>query len=202
MTGALILVAALVIIFSEMFSGPRPKSSTSEVAPAQPASAGPPLRTYNLELDGGSTRAAQDQSTLVPQSNVAAVEPEPAREAPPPATPMESSAAAPPVAVVSAAAQPPASRAQPTPPAEPERPARSTGARWWTQLGSFSSRENADRLARDLRGRGFGIEVTRVKSGSKELFRVRAGPVDSREAAVNLQKRLAAAGHKAALVAP
>lgn len=73
---------------------------------------------------------------------------------------------------------------------------------WWTQLGSFSSRDNAERLARELRGKGYSIDVARIKVGGKDLHRVRAGPVASREAAVALQSRLAAAGHKSSLVAP
>jgi cell division septation protein DedD len=73
---------------------------------------------------------------------------------------------------------------------------------WWVQLGSFASRDNADRLARQLRTSGFPLEVSRIRAQGKELYRVRAGPVKDRAAAVALQARLAAAGHKSSLVAP
>jgi cell division septation protein DedD len=73
---------------------------------------------------------------------------------------------------------------------------------WWVQLGSFSSRENAARLAQKLRAAGFAIDLSAIRSGSKDLYRVRAGPVATREAALSLQARLGAGGHKATLVAP
>ena len=75
-------------------------------------------------------------------------------------------------------------------------------AHWWAQLGSFSARDNADRLARQLRDAGYQMDVSRIRVGGKDLYRVRAGPVASREAAVSLQTRLAAAGHKSSLVPP
>jgi cell division septation protein DedD len=80
-------------------------------------------------------------------------------------------------------------------------PAAARG-QWWTQLGSFSARDNAERLARDLRGKGYAVSVAKIRVGAKDLYRVRSGPVASREAAVALQARLAAAGHKSSLVAP
>jgi cell division septation protein DedD len=74
--------------------------------------------------------------------------------------------------------------------------------KWWTQLGSFSSRDNAQKLGQQLRAAGFNVDVSKVRAGGKELFRVRAGPVADRADALALQARLAAAGHKSTLVAP
>ena len=73
---------------------------------------------------------------------------------------------------------------------------------WWVQLGSFSARANADRLRGTLSAAGYPVSVSPTMSKGKELFRVRAGPVADREAAVALQSRLSAAGHKGTLVAP
>jgi cell division septation protein DedD len=70
------------------------------------------------------------------------------------------------------------------------------------QLGSFSSEQNAQRLARDLRSRGFAIEVSRVRSGGNDLHRVRAGPENSRAAAEALKARLGPAARDSKLVAP
>lgn len=75
-------------------------------------------------------------------------------------------------------------------------------AQWWAQLGSFASRDNAERLIRELRAAGYSVNLARVVAGGKELYRVRAGPEATREAAMSLQARLAAAGHKSSLVAP
>lgn len=73
---------------------------------------------------------------------------------------------------------------------------------WWTQVGVYSSRDNAERLARKLRAAGFDIEVAKVNVRGKELYRVRAGPVLDRPAALALQSRLTAAGENSSLIAP
>jgi DedD protein len=193
LTGALILVAALVIIVPEMLSGPEPESASAS-ALAQPADTQPPLRTYSMTLDGSADPHEAVQSALAPQPS-----------------PVESSAVEP---ALPPAAEPPVASAEPPVPAvtepapaaqEPPKPATSApspAGRWWTQLGSFSSRDNADRLASQLRAAGFAIDVTQVKAGGKELYRVRAGPVRDRGEALTLQSRLAAAGNKSSIVAP
>lgn len=67
------------------------------------------------------------------------------------------------------------------------------------QLGSFASRANAERLAQQLRARGFQAAVSQGSSG-RRLFRVRAGPAPSRAAAAQLAGKLRAAGHAGAIV--
>lgn len=231
LTGALILVAALVVLVPEMLSGPRDR--TGESAQPTAGEAGPPLRTYNLVLDETGASRPAGQSTLTPeapgvaqQAAAAVPAPESPQSDPPPAAATE--AAPPPAAARADSAQSrvaqvdepqpgttPASAAPApaTPAAAPAaqplaRPAAGPPAasapagRWWTQLGSFSSRDNAERLARELRGRGFTIDVSKIRAGGKDLYRVRSGPVTDRAAAVALQSRLAAAGHKSSLVAP
>jgi DedD protein len=199
LTGALIVVAVLVIVVPEMLSGPDKSSVTAN----RSGDAGPPVRTYSLELGSPAAARTQDQSALTPQSTepVAQQSAEPApTPAPAPATEPESAPA-------------PSSPAESTPPAPPadvkpaavpapDVPAAGVKGQWWSQLGSFSARDNAERLARDLRDKGYAINVARIKVGSKDLYRVRAGPVASREAAVSLQSRLATAGHKSSLVPP
>jgi len=81
-------------------------------------------------------------------------------------------------------------------------PKPAAAGQWWAQLGSFASRDNAERLTRELRDAGYSVNLARVQAGGKDLYRVRAGPAPSREAAQSLQARLAAAGHKSSLVAP
>jgi DedD protein len=183
LTGALIVVAALVIVVPEMLSG-----SGNSPAPANlPSDGGPPLRTYSLELGSPVAAPTQDQSTLAPVSPVPSTSPPPVIEAQAPLTP-----AAPPE---TAALRPADVKPEVVPVVGPK-------TAWWTQLGSFSARENAERLARDLRNKGYSIDVARIRVGNKDLFRVRAGPVASRDDAVALQSRLAAAGHKSRLVPP
>jgi cell division septation protein DedD len=186
LTGALILVALLVIVVPEMVSGPGDAPAPSTTAGAD---AGPPVRTYSLQLETPTTARSQDQSALAPQSVAAA---------PPPAV-----SASPQVQDEPAAPAPVAEVTVPDvkPPATPVPSARDK-QQWWTQLGSFSSGENAERLARQLRAAGYSINVARIRVGNKDLYRVRAGPEPGRDAAVALQARLAAAGHKSSLVAP
>lgn len=194
LTGALILIAALIVVVPEMLSGP----DSSTPASSGDAEAGPPVRTYQLQLDTPSAGRSEDQSALSPVQS----EPAAAAAPEPPVTTVsvaEKPAAEKPVAEQPAADKPALASAESP---RSDKPAAAAGGNWWAQLGSFSSRDNAERLARELRAGGYQISVSPGRSNGKELFRVRAGPVGSREAAVALQARLAAAGHKAALVAP
>jgi cell division septation protein DedD len=67
-------------------------------------------------------------------------------------------------------------------------------------VGSFASRDSADRLAGQLRSRRFETFVSPVRSGSRQLYRVRVGPVADRAAAQALAARLTAAGQKGSVV--
>jgi DedD protein len=69
------------------------------------------------------------------------------------------------------------------------------------QLGVFASRDNADRLAQELKEKGFRISVSEVAGSSgRKLFRVRAGPVTDRTAAADLAAKLRAAGAPGSVV--
>jgi cell division protein FtsN len=70
---------------------------------------------------------------------------------------------------------------------------------WMVQLGSFASRTNAERLARQVRAGGFKVSVSRGSSG-RRLYRVRVGPAHDREAATQLAVQLRAAGHSGSIV--
>ena len=96
--------------------------------------------------------------------------------------------------------------AQPTTPApvrsEPPRsePAANPPGTFVVQLGTFGSRANADRLARDMKAKGFAAFVVPVASGGRELFRVRVGPTRDRAAAESLAAELKRAGQSGAIV--
>ncbi len=74
-----------------------------------------------------------------------------------------------------------------TPPADTS--ARSMSA-WVIQLGSFSSRENAESLVRRLQTNGFPGYIEQVKTGTDIVFKVRVGPELSRTQAETIQKNL------------
>ncbi len=73
---------------------------------------------------------------------------------------------------------------------------------WGVQLGVFASKENADRLALDVRTKGFKASVSAFTSGKRKLYRVRVGPAADKSAAQELQSKLKAAGRPGGAVVP
>lgn len=208
LTGALILVAALVVLVPEMLSGPGGGRATT--APAQDPAAGPPMRTYDLALDpaarDGKPRQVPEPS---PVQEAAAVPPPVTQPAPPPPV-AETQPAAPvpapqeggaPADSATPGTQPPAVAKAPRPATAEPKGAPATG-KWWVQAGVFASADNAQRLARELKAAGIPVAVSQITVQGKPMHRVRAGPVADRAAALALQARLAAKGHKSSLIAP
>jgi DedD protein len=78
-----------------------------------------------------------------------------------------------------------------------------SGKGWAVQVGSFASRENAEKLTRQLKGKGFAASVSESSGkGGKRLWRVRVGPEADRAAAVALVTRLRSAGLSGGAVVP
>src|SRR5207245_1515320 len=71
---------------------------------------------------------------------------------------------------------------------------------WMVQLGSFASHANADRLARELKRKGFRASVSESSGRGRRLYRVRVGPTADRGAAEQLTAKLRAAGHPGSIV--
>jgi len=67
------------------------------------------------------------------------------------------------------------------------------------QLGSFASRANAERLAQEVRNRGFAVEVSRGATG-RRLYRVQVGPAHDHAAAEQLAGKLRTMGHSGPIV--
>jgi DedD protein len=80
--------------------------------------------------------------------------------------------------------------------------AASEAGGWGVQLGVFASRENAERLALEVRVKGFKASVSAVTSGKRKLYRVRVGPAADKSAAQELQAKLKAAGRPGGTVVP
>lgn len=218
LTGAVILVAALAILVPEMLSGPG-KDARADAAADPMADTGPPLTTYELSLGTGAAAVRVPE----PVGEVIVAEERPRVIATEPALPVAAEAPAPaPVAASGApasaqprpaaanataprsppASPPPAARPATPAPAAPAAAAPAATGGWWVQLGSFSSEQNARGLATRVRGKGFAVDVSKVRSEGRDLFRVRAGPEKDRAAATALRSRLAAAGEQGTLVAP
>jgi DedD protein len=75
-------------------------------------------------------------------------------------------------------------------------PAASATGMWAVQLGSFSNKENAEKLAADLRKQGYAAFLSQLTTSSGQLHRVRIGPQKDRAAAEEMAARLAKVGHK------
>ena len=73
---------------------------------------------------------------------------------------------------------------------------------WAVQLGSFASRDNADKLLRQLRAQGFSVFILPGGSGSSLRYRVRIGPLADRAAAAQEAAKLQSLGHAASIVPP
>ena len=89
----------------------------------------------------------------------------------------------------------PETRVEP-PPAKPApKPAASTTGMWAVQLCSFSNKDNAEKLAADLRKQGDAAFLSQLSTDSGQLKRVRIGPQKDRYSGVAMASRLAMVGH-------
>lgn len=207
MVGAACLLAVLVLVVPAILDG-NPDSGATLTHPQTDEAID--LRTHTIRLQGEERdppvpTPVRDESGPpedVPTASAVPKAADPALPQPVPSGPAPSKPALP-VAVTAPSATPAAAPAAKTPSAshEPVRnlanePIASASGNWIVQLGSFSRRENADRLAADLKRKGFAVSVRGGGGASGTLFRVRAGPAADRAAAEALAARLAAAGFK------
>jgi DedD protein len=218
LTGAVILVALIVVLVPELLSGPH----GAHRAPARSADA-PPERSFTVDLTDGPRKS----SAAVPQSEAGEAAPAPTpvvTSAPPatdaaPAASASAASAAPAPAPQPSASAPQAARAN-APHATPRATAvaqDSSGTSvaprgrthtqaaaatsgWAIQVGSFTSRENAERLASELRAMNFVASVSGSTTNGRKLYRVRVGPAPDRASAQALVVRLRAAGHGGSIV--
>jgi DedD protein len=215
LTGAIILVALIVLLVPELLTGP--VRTTTRAAAVASSTEGPPLLSYTIKLgDDARARSAAPAASgpAQPSPLTANAAADPAATAAPPApagatTPVEPAApaaAAPaavaPAAVAPAAVAPAAATALPAPAAAgpgSKSAAAAPGAGWVVQLGSFASHANAEQLARKVHAQGFTVSVSQGSRG-RRLYRVRVGPVADRPAAMQLAQRLRASGHSGAIV--
>lgn len=208
--GAVVLVALVVLVVPVFLDGPPEEGEVrTERVPlpgqdeqetqtvvlernrSEPLPAQSPAQTVKSAAASGETSAKVSTGGDAPAS-AAVPEPAPAR----PPDRQDSAAAA-------GAGQPePATSDEPAP-REAATPAIAQSAAtgmFAVQLGSFSSKENAERLAAELRKQGFAAFLSQLDAASGPLHRVRVGPQKDRQAAEAMAQRLAKAGHKGQVV--
>ena len=197
LTGAMILVALIVLLVPELLSGPiRPAAKT---ATTESSAEDAPLKSYTIHLaddaqphDAPAAGAAPLPATAAGPATDSA--PPPVSSAPAPTPQDTPSVSEPPPSAPAPATQAPARPVHtPGPMARPVTPPPAGGG-YVVQLGSFASEANAARLAQQVRAQGFTVAVSQSSSG-RRLYRVRAGPVKDRAAASQLAQKLSAGGH-------
>jgi DedD protein len=204
-TGAVILAALFVLLVPELLTGPHGAD-----APGTAAEEG--MRRYTIDLNAANpaappadSQAAQPAVALPqPASEGSLAKPgemaAPAAAAPAPVPAPSAAPATPPVVAQSPA---PVPSQAPAPRVEAQKPAPATpveSGSFVVQLGSFGSRDNADRLVRDMSAKGFAAFVAPIKSGGRELYRVRVGPTRDREQAEALAAQLRRVGQSGSIV--
>src|SRR5690606_23561172 len=90
----------------------------------------------------------------------------------------------------------------PAPAPKPSVTATATDEGWVVQLGSFSKRPNAERLASEARAKGFQVSVLSTSVGGGTHYRVRTGVIAERDAAQTLAGRMASAGYPNQVMRP
>ncbi len=192
MVGALVLVAAAVLIVPMWLDGGYrdPRTQQRDMAP-MPADQFPPnvpsvpaetITEIDAGLDASSASLATTAlANVVPPPVLpdAPAVPVHVPRVPPPAAPP-----APAPATATATVAPPA-------PSPATVDGLETSLRWAVQLGSFSSRDNAELLLRRLQAAGTAGHIVVVKESYGMTFKVRAGPLDQRAEALKLREKLA-----------
>ncbi|MCC7198598.1 MAG: SPOR domain-containing protein [Gammaproteobacteria bacterium] len=208
LTGAIVLVAVVVLVVPALLSGPRQHTRAPEAGegptremvidlasrkparpedPDEPQAEPTPRAGQVLVAPSGIPEVAGEPMALAPEATPPAAAASPAvgpTEAPPPAATAPVAVPAPRAAVQQPAAAPPPVTA------------------WAVQLGAFATQATAQKLVNDLKGRGYSAFWLEYRSGGKVLYRVRVGPEQARERAVAVAARLKGEGYDLASVAP
>jgi DedD protein len=200
LTGAALLVLIVVLLVPEMFRG-RPASAPRT---ASSALEGPPVRSYTIDLrDNDAAQplpSGAPLSATTPQSAGAT----PPTEAPPVVAPaaaatgpavsgksadVPQSAAPLPAAIKPQSSSPPIAA-----PAIPTPAHAAAGAGWTVQVGSFARRDFADRMVRQMKAKGFAVQV--AGPDDKGLYRVRSAVFADRARALALRQQMQQKGLK------
>jgi DedD protein len=180
--GAAILVLVVVLVVPVFLDGPSGDGELVNERVPLPGQSGQVNKTIVLERDRSSpvpSNAGNEPAAASSQTKQVVVEPEPQAK------------------VAETTPEPVVAKPEPEQPAK-QMPAAapSTTGMWAVQLGSFGNKENAERLAADLRKQGFAAFLSQLSTSSGQLHRVRIGPQKDRESAEAMAERLAKAGHK------
>ena len=185
--GAIVLVIFVVLVVPIFLDGPSEDGEIVSERLLLPGQEGQDTKTVVLDRERSKPIPVAEQETIAktvtlpkPQESKSPVvtpepepEPEPARVEEKPAPPLQQDA---------------------------PKPATSTTGMWAVQLGSFSNKENAEKLAADLRKQGYAAFLSQLETNSGQLHRVRIGPQKDRESAEAMAARLLKVKHTGQVV--
>lgn len=195
LVGAVILVLAVIAIVPAILTGPKSPPGTPSRETAM----------KSLEIDLAPTTPPSDALVPEPEPSAArsGAQGEPVPAAPtglpagdaPPAPPPQPTGAAP-RTVAATAPQSSGSAPAAAPPPRDAPTATDPAAAWTVQLGAFATPKAADKLVKDLQGRGYPAFIAEYRAEGRVLYRVRVGPEQDRGRADALAARLAKDGYK------
>jgi DedD protein len=186
--GAVVLVVFVVLVVPIFLDGPPESGEIVSERVLLPGQEGQDIKTVVLDRERSEPVPSANNATVIDDAQETTVE-EPEISLPIPV----------PVEKEKAPAQTEQQSARETAPEIPGQVASSTGM-WAVQLGSFSNKENAERLAADLRKQGYAAFLSQLNTGQDALHRVRIGPQKDRESAEAMAARLMKVGHKGQVV--
>jgi DedD protein len=190
--GAIVLVALGMLVIPALLDGPDPSADTVGVVLSDQEEG---TKTHRIRLD------VQENAPATPSSGrISRAQPDPVTM--PASTVKQGAAEAQSVDERNPPAESPArpNVSPPKPAPAPVAPTPPPTGSWAVQVGSFSRKQNADRLARELGERGFDVSVSVVKGSGGTMHRVRVGPVEDRDSAEALRVRLEASGQPGRVV--
>ncbi|MBL8225848.1 MAG: SPOR domain-containing protein [Chromatiales bacterium] len=199
------LLTVLVLVVPALLDGGGEEPSGRADSPLPSVLEVAPTRTIRIE-------GQDDRGPPVPEAQVPPAPIVPPADSPAPeALPAEAVAAVdvpaqdpvpvdlPAATAVTPSDPPPVPAASTPPPAAPAAAAPPAGD-WVVQLGSFANGPNAERLAGQVRAKGFAATVSETGTGSARRYRVRSGAATTREAADRLAADIKAAGFQVTVV--
>jgi len=174
--GAIVLVVLAILVVPVFLDGPSGESETVQQSVSLPGQNQQDRQTQTIVLE-------RDRTEPVPAANGKRDTAAPAKDN------LAAAAKERPVATREASATAASDDAQ-----------ESTTGMWAVQLGSFSKKANAEKLAAELRTQGYAAFLSQLKTSGGALHRVRVGPQKDRDSAASVAARLGSAGHKGQVV--
>jgi cell division septation protein DedD len=176
--------------------GARPAADDARSAPVKPVAATPvakPVAAKPAETAPPAATPPIAKPAVVKQAVAGAPVVAPPALAPKPATPAPHAPATPPTLAVATSPKPTPDAAKPaaaTPAPAPTTVVHPAGGGWTVLANPTQSRDEADGLVRQLRGRGYDATLVRVVRDGGTWYRVQVGRFASAEQATEMMHRL------------